>query len=411
MKKLIALLVTGLMLLSMTACSTGSTGTTTTSPAAASAPDSSASSSASAASAASTSPVGDVMSEVKAQLADYSGKPKFYAADYGTVDAKATMSGKKVFLIPYDATNPFSTNIAQKESDLLKFLGADVFIYNGDGTAESWSTGIQTAVNQKYDAIDIIGGASVETLESQIKEAQAAGVYVQDTHDTDIHEKYNDDYTIGADLTHNGELIALETIREAGDVSKLNCLVVADVGITADNYMRKGITSVFDKYGVKYTIKEVAITDWTTRIAEQVRTALVADSSINAVVAYYDYMMLYVIPAMQEMSVDFTKYIVGSYNGSPALLDYITAGTMDFDVGESVSWTACHGVDCMIRAFAKQKVYNTAGFASYIINSSNVASCVDPKTGKGSYAYDGVSDIYLPGYSKLWGIDLTGVFK
>lgn len=46
----------------------------------------------------------------------------------------------------------------------------------------------------------------------------------------------------------------------------------------------------------------------------------------------------------------------------------------------------------------------------YFINSENIDDYIDPETGKASYAYDGVQDVYLDGYSELWGVDLTGVF-
>ncbi len=354
--------------------------------------------------------VSAIMDEVAERLADYSGQPVFYPEDFGDVDAKGIIEGKRVFLIPYDATNPFCTNIAEYEKLVLEYLGAEVFIYNGDGTADSWSTGIQTAVNQGYDVIDIIGGASVDQLESQIQEAQAAGIYVQDTHNTDIHEVFPVDTQVEADLTHNAELIALETIRQAGDPSELNVLIVADIGITADNYMKAGLTSVFDEYDVKYTIKEVAITNWTNGISEQVRTAFTADQTINAVVAYYDYMMLYAIPTLEELGIANEDVIVGSYNGSPALLDYISAGSMDFDIGESVPWTAFHSVDSMARSLAGQEHYGLEGFASFVINQDNIADFLDPETGKGSYQYDGVSGVYLPGYTELWGYDVTGIF-
>ena len=101
--------------------------------------------------------------------------------------------------------------------------------------------------------------------------------------------------------------------------------------------------------------------------------------------------------------------VVGSFNGNPNMLEYIADGRMDFDLGESTAWVACHGLDCMAGYFAGQEVYNDSGFAMYFITADNIDDYLDPETGEASYSYDGVQDIYLNGYSEIWGIDLTNV--
>lgn len=187
-------------------------------------------------------------------------------------------------------------------------------------------------------------------------------MYVQDIHGSDVSDTSSPaTASVGCDYERAGELMAMKIIDEVGSPKDVNCLVVAD-----DSY--------------------------------------------NGLLTYYDNMCLYAVPALQELGIDLDSVTIGSFNGNPGLVDYVKNGNMDFDLGESIGWAACHAADCMARHFAGEKVHNDSGFAMYFIESGNVKDYLDPDTGKASYSYDGVQNIYFPGYRKLWGVDLKGVF-
>ncbi len=358
-----------------------------------------------------SSETGVDISDVKAEVESVTGTPEFFAQDFGSVDAAAALNGKKVMLVAYDSTNDWCVNYVKMAEPIYEKLGAAVEITYCDGTSDSWIQAIQSAVNQKYDAIDLFGISDIGQLSSAIEEAKAAGIYVQDSHGTDLSDtSSNSTISIGCDYEKAGELMAMEVINEAGSADAVNCLVVADVGWGADDSVRKGITKVFDEYGCKYSVADVAITDWTEGIGTAVRNAFIADSTYSSMITYYDNMCIYAVSALEELGIDLDDVYIGSFNGNPNMIDYIKDGEMDFDLGESTGWSACHGVDCMARYFAGQDVFNDSGYAMYFINSENIDDYIDPETGKASYAYDGVQDVYLDGYSELWGVDLTGVF-
>lgn len=348
--------------------------------------------------------------EAVANVEATTGSPEFFAKDFDSVDAKAAMSGKKVMLVAYDSTNDWCVNYVKMAKPIIEACGATADITYCDGTADSWIQAIQSAVNGGYDAIDLFGISDISQVKSQIEEAKAAGVYVQDDHGTALGDtSSNSDVSIGCDYKKAGELMAEKVIADAGDASNVNCLVVADVGWGADDSVREGISEVFDKYGCKYKMADVSITDWTSGIGNAVRNSFLADDSYNAVIAYYDNMLIYVVSALKELGVDTSKINVGSFNGNPNILDYVSDGRVDFDLGESTGWVAAADVDCMIRHFAGVTVHNDSGYAMYFITTDNVKDYIDPDTGKASYSYDGVQDIYLKGYGDLWGVDLTGV--
>ena len=352
------------------------------------------------------------ISEIIEQVEAVTDTVDFFAEDFGSVDAQAALEGKNVLIVAYDSTNDWCVNYALMAEPLYELLGAEADITYCDGTADSWIQAIENAINQGYDAIDLYGIADLGQLENVIQEATDAGIYVQDAMGCDLSDvgTYNTSISVGCDYRRAGELMAMQVIYEAGSPEDVNCLVVADVGYGSDDDVREGITSVFDEYGCDYTIAEVSITDWTEGIGEAVRNAFIADSSYNSMISFYDNMLIYAVSALEELAIDLDTVYIGSFDGSPSMVEYIAEGKIDFDIGESTGWIACHDVDCMARYFAGQEVYNDSGYAMYFITSDNVENYLDPETGDASYAYDGVQDVYLEGYSELWGVDLTGVF-
>lgn len=352
-----------------------------------------------------------VPDEVKSELNSVTGNPAFFAKNFESFDAEKAMKGKKVMLVAYDSTNDWCVNYVKMAEAVYQKMGAKTKITYCDGTTDSWNEAIQSATNQKYDAIDLFGISDIGQVSSSIKEAKKAGVYVQDTHGSDLSDTSSPaTVTVGCDYERAGELMAMKIIDEVGSPKDVNCLVVADVGWGADDSVRSGIKKVFDEYGCKYTITDVSISDWTEGIGNAVRNAFVADDSYNGLLTFYDNMCLYAVPALEELGIDLDSVTIGSFNGNPGLVDYVNDKKMDFDLGESIGWAACHAADCMARHFAGIKVHNDSGFAMYFIDTDNVKDYIDPDTGKASYSYDGVQDIYLPGYEKLWGINLEGVF-
>ena len=406
-KKILACICIGALSVGLFACGSSDDTTETADSAAAETTEESSASEESTADTSGSTDIADVLAEVEA----VTGTPEFFAEDFGSFDAAAAMEGKTVMLVAYDSTNAWCVNYVKMAEPLYEALGADVEITYCDGTSDSWITAIENTKNQGYDAIDLFGISDIGQLQSAIEEAEAAGVYVQDSHGTDLSDDSSPStVSIGCDYTKAGELMAMQVIAEAGSAEAVNCLVVADVGWGADDSVREGITSVFDAYGCNYTITDVAITDWTEGIGNAVRNAFVADTTYTSMLTYYDNMCIYAVSALEELGIDLDEVYIGSFNGNPNMIDYITEGKIDFDLGESTGWSACHGVDCMARYFAGEEVHNDSGYAMYFITSDNIDTYLDPDTGAASYSYDGVTDVYLTGYGDLWGVDLTGVF-
>lgn len=362
-----------------------------------------------------------LVAEFQDGLAAYTGsQPEFSESALEKVDAAGTMSGKKICVIPYDPANMFSVNIAKNEQVILEALGAEVIYYEGENSAEGWTKGIEMAVAEGCDIVDLTGGADMTLITPAIEAAEAAGTLVFDCHGADITDTFANSYTVGADYALSAKLQAYYALdyaeKNLGGWENLNCLVVECTGLPCDLTVRKGWDYIDETFGVdggaKFQYVSIASTEWDAKTESEVTSALTKDPSINFVCAYYDNQLIRVIPALKAC--DKTDIPVISYNGSSNVLDYITTGDVTMDIGESTRWMAYHCVDCMIRAILKkdnEEVYvpNKDGYAMYFIDANNISNCLNPETGQADYDHDGVESVYNKGYKELWGFDVEGI--
>lgn len=362
-----------------------------------------------------------LVEEFQTALAAYSGgAPEFAEAALDPVDAAGVLAGKKICVMPYDPANMFGVNIAKNEQVILEALGAEVLYYEGENSPEGWTKGIEMAVAEGCDIVDLVGGADMTLITPAIEEAEAAGTLVFDCHGADITDQFANSYTVGADYALSAKLQAYYALNYAeenlGGWENLNCLVVECTGLPCDLTVRKGWDYIDQTYGVPggATFQYVAIasTEWDAKTESEVTSALIKDPTINFVCAYYDNQLIRVIPALNAC--DRTDLPVISYNGSSNVLDYITTGDITMDIAESVRWMAYHCIDCMIRALMAEEdesvyVPNRDGYAMYFIDENNIANCVNPETGLADFSHDGAEDVYNSGYTALWGFDVSTI--
>ena len=79
----------------------------------------------------------------------------------------------------------------------------------------------------------------------------------------------------------------------------------------------------------------VGVTEWGTKIQPAVQSVVQAHPEVNVLIPIYDLMSQFVVPALRLTSKT-GAVKVGTFNGTPFVLDYIQQGTVDMDIGESL---------------------------------------------------------------------------
>ncbi|MEM8728443.1 MAG: sugar ABC transporter substrate-binding protein [Pseudomonadota bacterium] len=340
------------------------------------------------------------MDAAKALIEQYSQTPTFEAPG-DPFDAKACMADKKMFVIPLTNANPFNAAISQGFVDAAAMVGFELRDWETQLDPAGWIQGINTAVAEGYDLIDLQGGLPPEFVQPQIMEAQGAGVKVTATHNWDASTQGAPDFMDGAantDYVTIGKIIAAWTIVQTE--GKVNALVLGPDEITPTAPLRDAILSYLEENcpDCKTTYINVPVNEWATQGQPAVQNALLADPTINYVLPVYDSMSQFIVPAIQIAGSD-AKIV--SYNGTPFVLDMMRDGDIvEMNVGESLGWVGMAGTDANMRLLCGLNPVDKLNTPAFIFTDENVATAGNPATFN-----DGYGDVHTAGFKALWGLE------
>ena len=110
----------------------------------------------------------------------------------------------------------------------------------------------------------------------------------------------------------------------------------------------------------------------------------------------YNSMSQFVVPALRLTGK--TGHVkVGTFNGTPFVLDYIQQGSVDMDIGESLDWIAYATVDGHVRDLCGHEIAGRPECAVLHFDKSDAKDAGVPA------GYDtGYGDAYISGFHELW---------
>jgi ribose transport system substrate-binding protein len=315
-------------------------------------------------------------------------------------DARKLMAGKKILTIPVSSANPFTKNITLAMIAVAKQLGFEVMEWENQARPTQWVQGIEYAINNKFDAVDFLGGVDPAVLGPQVQQAKKAGVKVFVSHLYDTIQTPDPNIDLSLPIPYNkvGEILAAWVADRTG--GKANVLIIGSDEIVPTKSFVKGITDGLARFcgdGCKYTYINAPVPEWATKIQPSVQSALIADSTINYIVPIYDSMSQFVIPAVRITGKhDAVK--IATFNGTPFVIDAIRAGDVEMDIGESLGWIARSILDGYMRHLAGLQPDDKELYVPlYIFDKANAETAGVPA------GYDtGYGDQHVDGYAKLW---------
>lgn len=340
------------------------------------------------------------MDAAKALIDKHSKLPTFEAPG-PAFDAKACMADKKMFVIPLTNANPFNAAISQGFVDAAAMVGFELRDWETQMDPAGWIQGINTAVAEGFDLIDMQGGLPPEFLVPQITEARSNGVKVTATHNYDATTQQIPEFLDSAantDYVTVGKIIAAWAMVQTD--GKVNALVLGPDEITPTAPLRDAIINYLKDNcpDCKTQYINVPVNDWATKTQPAVQNALLADPTINYVLPVYDSMSQFIVPAIQIANSD-AKIV--SYNGTPFVLDMMRDGDIvEMNVGESLGWVGMAGTDANMRLLCGLDPVTVLNTPAFIFTDENVATAGNPATFN-----DGYGDVHKAGFAKLWGLE------
>ncbi|MDX6398447.1 MAG: ribose transport system substrate-binding protein [Gaiellaceae bacterium] len=334
----------------------------------------------------------------KAIIAKYSKEPKFVAPG-PAFNAKQVMRGKKVMIIPVTSQIPITQVLTASMAREAKRVGFTFTNWQNQGKADQWIQGIQQAISQRYDVVDLLA-IPPAVLKPQIDQARKAGVKVISSHFAGFGwqpPKYIDG-AVRLPYFEVGQILAAWAVVQTNGKANVLSIVANDLVSSAD--VIKGMRSVFsrDCKGCKLDIVDVPTVEWANKVQGEVQSGLQRNPNVNYVLPIYDAMTSFVSAALR-VSGKAGKVQQASFNGTPFVLEAVKKGDVQMDIGENEDWIARAMLDADMRAAGDLKVPTShyRGAPLYIFTKKNVA-----KAGTPPHPAKGYGSAYRTGFDKLW---------
>lgn len=326
----------------------------------------------------------------------YSGVPGFSAP--GPAFHASKLAGKKLFSIPASSSVPFVNTTDQDMGALAKKIGIDYIDYPNQQQQSQWVQGMDQAISDKVNAIDLLAGIPPESLAPQIAQAKAAGIPVLDTNERDKSQAIDPNVTAYtfAPFKLSGELMGAWAVEQ--EKGKANVLIVTSNADISSAAVQAGITQEMHATCPHCTILTTNVnpTDWATQLQSTVQGELAGHPNINYILPVFDSMALFITPAIQGAN-DTGKVFVASENGTPSVMDLIETGNiLTMDVGEDLEDVAAAGLDQAMRIMAGMKAGNEV-INVRVFDKSNISQAGNPVQGT-----EGYGNAYATGFAKLW---------
>lgn len=332
------------------------------------------------------------------KIEGYTAKPTF-AAPGEPFDAKQCMTGKSIVSIPVSSANPFTANIEKAMQGVAKKVGFKFSTWENQGQSSQWVQGMDAALNQKVDLIDLLAGTDPRVLVPQVKAAQDAKIPVIASHYNGVEQSVEVAKTatgdVAIDYKKAGAMLAdWAVVKTKG---KLNALVLIATGPLSTDSMVSGINEELAQCDeCKSKTLNYPVTDWGTRITPGVQAALLADPSINYIIVIYDSMTQFVVPAVTITgSQDRVK--IDAFNGTPFVVGMVQKGQVEMDIGENLDWIAHSILDSEMRRICGLPVPKDPKIPFMMFTKDNAMDAGNPPQ-----LSKGYGDAYVDGFAKLW---------
>lgn len=341
----------------------------------------------------------DAMAKAKALIETHRAIPAF-APEGAPFDARACMADKKIFSVPITMAIPFVVELENAMARAAEDVGFEYTVWENQGGSDAWIQGINQAISQGYDVVDVTGGLNPAVVTPQLMEAAAAGLKVTTTHLYDETQEQLDFVDASAKVPFStvGEILAAWAHVETDGAP--NVLIIGSDDVLPTEPFVASIQSTLAEFcpDCKQTYLNVPVSEWATRIQSGTQSALLADPGINYILPVYDSMSQFVLPAMRIAGA--TDVGVATFNGTPFVLDMVREGTVTMNVGESLGWAGYAAMDALMRTACDLEVPESLGIPLLIFDETNVETAGIPADFDSGYG-----DAHVSGYRALWGLE------
>ncbi|SFL79644.1 sugar ABC transporter substrate-binding protein [Geodermatophilus ruber] len=335
------------------------------------------------------------------RIDQFSQVPEFEAPGE-PFDAAAAMSGRTIASVPVNAAIDFTQFYRQAAERIADSVGFEYTTWQNQGRPSEWGQGIQAALADDADVIELFAGIDPGQVSPQMVEAERAGIPVVSTDGYDVEQEPDGSLAaaVNCPCSEAARLMADWVTVQTNGAGR--ALVITSSDIKPSEAAEEAIKDEFAEVcpGCQVEYIDVPSADWATKILPQVQSALVADSEIDYVLPLYDTMSIWASQAIIQAGRSDSVHIA-TYNGTPSILAMMRESDLiEMNVGQSNDWMAHVTLDQQMRLVAGLPTNPDATWPLYIWTHDNLDQAGDPPTDSQGYG-----DAYQEGFRTLWGLN------
>ncbi|MDO4270735.1 MAG: sugar ABC transporter substrate-binding protein [Eubacteriales bacterium] len=265
--------------------------------------------------------------------------------DSGAGSGGADAKNYRIALLMSHQTNAFTTAVSEGAKEKSEELGVTVDVFDGAQDQAKQASQMEQCITQGYDGI-LVEPISVDGIAPSVKTANEADVPVMTVVQKMSQQELAKSHC-GGDDSKAGELQmqkAVEALGEAGNI----VVLYGPMGSDAQIIRKEGYDKVLANYpNVHIVFEDTA--NWTTDEAlTKVETWLQTGTEINAVVAQNDSMALGAQKAVEDAGKQDDIMVFG-IDAVPEGIASVAAGAMDGTVSQAAKLQGALGVETMYR--------------------------------------------------------------
>lgn len=329
-------------------------------------------------------------------LAKYEAQPTFTAP--GPAFNAEAAAGKTVWAIPTTSQNSVVTQTEAALQAALALAGVKTHLVTTSGLESDWTTGITNAIAQKAGAI-ILLGISPQLIAPQLAQAAKADipvVYTWSYLGSPAPTYLNVGAYVAIDYPTIGQVLIQQAIADTN--GKAHIAIIRSPDLPPQTWMTQSMQSYLPTTGCTQCKIEkviaIPIADWAADINTDVRSALIADPSINVIIPLSDGMSEWVTPAVREAN---STAKVETVDATPVFAEQVGKGAISADMGWSDPWVGWASADQALRLMTGHPAAPNENVPNVLVNSTNATKA----SGNLSPLFGAA---YIGGYEKLWGV-------
>lgn len=307
MRKFIAGTATGLLALSLAACSSGPTAST-----------------------------GDGQAVDVSTYKAAAEKAMNPASEWkGPVSGPAAKAGAKVMFIACGFAAEGCKGPADAAEEAGAAIGWKVTVLDGKFDPQIYSRSINQAIDQKYDAI-ILDAISADAVAEPLKAARKAGIVVGSFDGANTPSDTGVNFEVDEPLKEQGENMANYMIWKTGGKAQVSLLNAPEFNVV--NTWMTAAKDTFLKCGTCAVNKEdqFVSSDAATRIPTLISSNLRQNPNMNVVIGGYDAALISAIPTMTATPEK--PVLIGGFNGISPMLQFIRDGKANATSAVAMKW-------------------------------------------------------------------------